>query len=166
MFFRRQDVFLLYKKDLALRGILKIRNSFFLMTDLKNKGGRPRLTEGKRCKPINIRFTEAEYQQIDALEKALGINKTELVRIRVLHNADLTVVNSQELIKYLDAIGAELGRAGNNINQLARHANVMKLKGDLPPVTAEKFNHLMEAYINMQSSLETALRKIIRLMSK
>jgi len=33
-------------------------------------------------------------------------------------------------------------------------------------VTAEKFNHLMEAYVNMQSSLETALRKIIRLMSK
>jgi hypothetical protein len=84
----------------------------------------------------------------------------------VLHNADLTVVNSQELIKYLDAIGAEMGRAGNNINQLARHANVLKLKGDLPPVIVEKFNHLMEAYINMQANLETALRKIIRLMSK
>jgi len=82
-----------------------------------------------------------------------------------LQDAQQVVVNSKYLIRHLDNIGAEMGRAGNNINQLAKHANSLKLQGAVPPSVAAKFNELLAAYIRMQQDLETALRKIIRAMS-
>ena len=84
--------------------------------------------------------------------------------MRILSDAKRTVINSKELIRNLDAIGAEMGRVGNNINQLAKHANILKLQGALNPLVAEKFNQLFEDYIQVQQMLEAALRKIIRSM--
>jgi hypothetical protein len=136
------------------------------MADFKKLKGRPELKGGKRNKKIDTRFTQDEYDQVLALEKELGINKTELVRMRVLNDAQKIVLNSRELLKHLDAIGAEMGRAGNNINQLARHANTLKLQGALTPAIIIKFNDLMDGYIRIQASLEMALRRIIRAMGK
>jgi len=134
------------------------------MGDFKKLSGRPKLTTGKRIKKIDARFTEDEYNQISELEIELGISKTELVRMRVLYNAKQLVANSKELIKYLDTVGAEMGRIGNNINQLAKHANTLNLRGDLSPAVVGKFNELLESYIRVQQGLEAFLRKIIRAM--
>ncbi len=117
-----------------------------------------------RTKKIDARFTEAEYTIILALEKELGVRKTDLVRSRLLENAPAVVINAKELIRSLDSIGAELGRSGNNINQLARYANILNNKKVLSPVVMERFNTLFEQYIANQKILETALRKIIRSM--
>jgi hypothetical protein len=135
------------------------------MGDFKKLNGRPQLSTGKRSRKIDVRFTEAEYREVIALEKELGISKTELVRMRVLRDAKQVVINSKDLIGHLDHIGAEMGRAGNNINQLAKHANSLKLQGALAPSVAAKFNELLDGYIKMQQALEAALRKIIRAMS-
>jgi hypothetical protein len=134
------------------------------MADLKKLSGRPPLKEGKRTRFINARFTDEEYDLISKIEKQLGISKTELVRMRVLNDAKTTVINARDLIAGLDSVGAELGRIGNNINQLARHANTLKLQGALNPVIIEQFNRLFEEYIGIQRMLEAALRKIIRAM--
>lgn len=134
------------------------------MGDLKKLNGRPKLKDGKRTKFINVRFTEDEYKTVGELEKELGVSKTELIRMRILTNSNQTVINAKELIKNLDDIGAELGRVGNNINQLARHANTLKLQNALNTQVAEKFNQLFEDYIQVQQLLETALRKILRSM--
>jgi hypothetical protein len=137
------------------------------MADFKKLTGRPQLKEGKRNKKIDARFTEKEYQQVLALEKELGITKTELIRMRVFGEAGLMIlVNSKELIQRLDAIGTEMGRIGNNINQLARHANTLKRQGALTPETAMSFMALFEQYLSNQHSLGVALRKIIRLNGK
>jgi hypothetical protein len=136
------------------------------MGDFKKLNGRPQLKTGKRTKKIDVRFTEDEYELVLAMEKELGISKTELVRIRILNDAKKVVVNSKELIMQLDAVGAEMGRVGNNINQLAKHANVLNLKGALNASVAARFNELMDTYIKMQQALEIALRKIIRAMGK
>jgi hypothetical protein len=136
------------------------------MGDFKKLKGRPQLKAGKRVKKIDVRFTEEEYELVLAMEKELGIGKTELVRMRILNDAERVVVNSKELIGHLDAVGAEMGRAGNNINQLARHANVLNLEGTLNASVAAKFNELMETYVKMQQALEISLRKIIRAMGK
>jgi Bacterial mobilisation protein (MobC) len=157
-------IFSLPKRNLPYGVNLKTRNSFFLMAEFKKLSGRPQLKVGKRSKKIDARFTEDEYKQIVALEVELGISKTEVVRMCVLNDAGKIVINSKELLKQLDSIGAEMGRVGNNINQLAKHANTMKLQGALTPPVAIKFNDLLEAYIRVQQSLETALRKIIRAM--
>jgi hypothetical protein len=124
--------------------------------------GRPALETGKRNKKIDARFTEEEYLLIGEMEKALGLKKTELVRMRLLANSKNIVVNAKELIGELDRIGAELGRAGNNINQLAKHANVLNKQRALSPDIALHFIGLMERYNRLQLGLEAALRRIIR----
>ncbi|GAA3989577.1 MobC family plasmid mobilization relaxosome protein [Mucilaginibacter dorajii] len=134
------------------------------MVDFKKLNGRPKLEKGRRSKFINVRFTDDEYKEIADLERQLGISKTELIRMRVLTDVKETVINAKELIKHLDALGAEMGRIGNNINQLARHANVLKLKGALNAMIVEKFNRLFGDYIQVQQMLEASLRKIIRTM--
>ena len=123
------------------------------------------MTEGKRIKKIDARFTEQEYAIVVAMEKALGIRKTDLVRLRVLHQSQNVLINAKEMITLLDGIGAELGRSGNNINQLARYANILKKSGALSPLVTERFTILFESYLLQQKGLEVALRKIIRMMS-
>jgi len=136
------------------------------MAEFKKLNGRPKLKEGRRSKKLDVRFTEDEFNALLALEKEFGVSKTEMVRMRVLNDAGKIVVNSRELIRMLDGIGAEMGRSGNNINQLAKHANTMKMLGALPVSVAEKYNVLLEEYILVQRGVETALRKIIKLMGK
>lgn len=118
-----------------------------------------------RTKKIDARFTEAEYNIILALEKELGISKTDLVRSRLLDNAPAVVHNAKELIRSLDAISAELGRSGNNINQLARYANILNKKRVLSPVVMENFNRLFEQYLAHQQTLEITLRRVVRAMA-
>ena len=128
--------------------------------------GRPQMETGKRTKKIDVRFTEEEYQIIINLESALGISKTELLRRRTLVDGAATVVNARELIKNLDVIFAEMGRIGNNINQLAKHANTLKLQGRVSPMIAELFNNYFQQYLQIQHQLEITLRKVIRLIGK
>ena len=124
------------------------------------------MASGKRTRKIDARFTEDEYQLILELEKTLGISKTDIVRTRVLQQVKLNIVNGKELISLLNAVGAEMGRCGNNINQLARYANILKKKGMLSPVVGDRFNVLFDEYIQKQKDLETAFRRIIRLSGK
>lgn len=132
----------------------------------KKLQGRPLLTQEKRIKKIDARFTETEYAQVLAMEKTLGISKTELVRLHLLKDAKQVVINAKELISVLDCVGGELGRSGNNINQLAKYANTLHKKGILSPVVTERFNILFQTYLQQQKELENALRKILREMGK
>jgi ABC-type transporter Mla subunit MlaD len=132
--------------------------------DHKHKG-RPALTEGKRTKKIDARFTEDEYKLVLEMERTLGLKKTDLVRMRLLQNSKNVIVNARELITQLDQVGGELGRSGNNINQLAKHANVLNKRRQLSPIVVDHFNSLMENYNRLQKDLEVALRKIIRAMA-
>jgi len=144
------------------RGVSKTRNSFSLMKEHTLKKGRPEKTEGKRTRKIDTRFTEEEFKAVLELEKTLGVRRTDLVRTRLLQDARLTIINAKELIGLLDGIGTELGRCGNNINQLAKYANILNKYGRLSPVVVERFNLLFEVYIENQKALEAALRNIIR----
>lgn len=128
------------------------------------KVGRPEMTSGKRTKIIKARITEDEFNQVLAIEKNLGITRMELIRTRVLYNSNKVLVNAGELLKQLDAIGAEMGRGGNNINQLARHANILKNEGLLTESVVREFNELFGSYITIQQELEKAIRQVIRLM--
>jgi hypothetical protein len=149
----------------GVRGDRKLATRF-LMNVLRKLKGRPPKETGKRTKKIDARFTEDEYKTILELEKTLGIRKTDLVRAALLKNAGSVIINAKELIAGLEQAGAELDRSGNNINQLARHANILKKKGTVPPVIIERFNGLFEQYLSNQKDLETALRKIIRMMPR
>jgi methyl-accepting chemotaxis protein len=154
------------KRILPYGVISKNSQLVFSMDEAKKLNGRPKLIEGKRSKKIDTRFTEEEFGLLQELEKELGLSKTELIRERVLHKAGVTIINARELILRLDGIGAEMARAGNNINQLAKHANTLKLQGNLAPNIVISFNDLMAEYIKVYQQMEIALRKIIREMGK
>ena len=113
---------------------------------------------------FELRLSEQELKQFLELEKSLSISRSDIVRIRVLKNADNMLVNGKELMKKLDATGAELGRSGNNINQLARHANILHKQGLLSQSIGTEFNSLLGEYIAIQQELEKVIRQIIRLM--
>lgn len=126
--------------------------------------GRPVLLEGKRIKKIDARFTEDEYNMVLALEKELGVRKTDLVRRAVLNNAPAVLVNAKEMLRSLDSIGLELARSGNNINQLARYANILNKRNILSPMVLERFNHLFENHLQQQKELTVALRKVLKML--
>jgi hypothetical protein len=127
--------------------------------------GRPRLENGRRNKVIKARLTETEFNQVESLVAELGMTATDLVRIRVLKDIDKVAVNSREVLNRLDLIGTEMGHIGNNINQLARHANTMKLKDVVAPELIREFDSLFELYIGLQRDLERTLRSVMRLMA-
>jgi hypothetical protein len=61
-------------------------------------------------------------------------------------------------------MGSELGRAGNNINQLARHANILNKRGRLDELVVKEFNILFKEYARIRNDTEKSLRQIIRLI--
>jgi hypothetical protein len=128
--------------------------------------GRPPMVGGKRDKKIDVRFTMDEYELILKLEKTLGISKADLIRNRILTGSDRVVVNAEQLIGSLDLLGTEMGRAGNNINQLAKYANALNRQGILSVVVAERYNILLGNYQELQERLEVLLRRMIRLAGK
>ncbi|WP_158826954.1 plasmid mobilization protein [Mucilaginibacter lacusdianchii] len=130
----------------------------------KKRPGRPEMLSGKRNKIIKAKLTEEEFQQLLALEKEVGINRTELIRIRVLHQSNKVFLNAKTLLQQLDALGAEMGRSGNNINQLARHANALHHYGNLDETIVREFNLLLRNYLHLRSETEKTLRQIIRLI--
>jgi hypothetical protein len=134
------------------------------MPEYPKRKGRPPKKEGKRTFKIDVRFTEEEYKLIAAMELALGISKTELVRSRLLHNGTGIIINAKDVIHELNQIGTELGRSGNNLNQLAHYANILNKKRILSPVVAEQYSLLLEHHLKSRAELDISLRKIIRML--
>ena len=126
--------------------------------------GRPPLKEGKRSFRVTARFSEEEYKIVQELEKTLGVNRTEIVRSRLLQNGAAILVNAKEMIRELDRIGTELGRSGNNINQLAHYANILVLKEVFSDGVIGRFNEHFERHLEQRRELDTLLRKIIRIL--
>lgn len=119
---------------------------------------------GKRTRLIKAKLTDEEFAKLLEIQKTSGMNRMELIRMRVLGGGTVVVVNTAELLTVLDTIGAELGRAGNNINQLARHTNVLNRQGRLAPEVVTEFNRLFTDYIRTQRELEKNIRALLRAM--
>ena len=122
------------------------------------------MKDGKRTRKIDVRFTEEEFALVLEMEMTLGLKRTDLIRMRILQSSKV-IINARELIVQLDQLGAELGRIGNNINQLARYANILNKRALLSVQIIARYNKLLEEYIRIQQQLEITLRKIIRSVS-
>lgn len=134
------------------------------MKKVTKKVGRPPMLTGKRTRIIKAKLTDEEFTALLQIQKDSGLNRMELIRRKVLSKGASMTVNVSELIDALDTIGGELGRAGNNINQLARHANVLNRQGRLSPQVVTDFNHRFSDYIRSQQELEKILRHLLRAM--
>lgn len=128
---------------------------------MKHQRGRPEMVEGKREIRYTIRFTKEENEKLIESVNELGISIADYLRSRGI-NGFAHVVNGKSLIAELDKIGAELGRSGNNINQLAKHANVLMKRDMVGDSVTSRFNALFDEYIKVQRAMEVVLRKLIR----
>lgn len=128
------------------------------------KPGRPEMKEGKKECFIRARLSAEEYKALLEMEQQLGMNHTDIIRHRLLGGQRQQLINAREILARLDALGAELGRAGNNINQLARHANVLNNRGQLDEAIVTDFSELFREYLLIRDATEKSLRQIIRLI--
>lgn len=118
----------------------------------------------QRTRRFELRLSEAERTQFLDLEKVLGLSRADIVRIRVLQHSKKMLVNTTEIMKLLDSIGTEIGRSGNNINQLAKHANTLQQQGMLHSTLIRDLAPLLTEYIRLQRRLEQSIRQLIRLI--
>jgi len=130
----------------------------------KSKQNRKPLPSEQRTRRFELRLSEAERAQFLELEKALGLSRADIVRIRVLQHSKKMLVNTTEIMKLLDGIGTEIGRSGNNINQLAKHANTLGQQGILHSTVIRDLAPLLTEYIRLQRKLEQSIRQLIRLI--
>lgn len=132
---------------------------------MKNrKANRKSISNEQRTRRFELRLSEAERAQFLELEKALGLSRADIVRIRVLQHSKKMLVNTTETMKLLDSIGTEIGRSGNNINQLAKHANTLRQQGMLHAALIRDLAPLLTEYIRLQRRLEQVIRQLIRLI--
>jgi uncharacterized phage infection (PIP) family protein YhgE len=108
-----------------------------------------------------VRFTEQENAELLDLVAKLGTTVSDFLRSKALGIKN-KVINGANLIASLDKIGGDLGRAGNNINQLAKHANTLNKMGKVDESVMNRFNNLFEKYIIEKREIGVALRKFIR----
>lgn len=132
---------------------------------IMKKAGRPTKTE-RRERRIFIRLSHEELGRLLFLEKETGNNRSSLFRAMVLNNSNKIFLNTRELLKTLNVISGEIGRIGNNINQLARHTNTLNKNSNVPVVVVNNFNDLMTEYLLSEQDLYKAFRDIYRLISK
>lgn len=131
----------------------------------KGIGGRKKLPAGKHLnKKLQIHVTEEENTQIENDFANSGLNsKSEYLRQRLLKpGRRSSSINPIELLKQIDKIGAELGSIGNNMNQIAKYANLLSLRGELNMHPIKQFNMLMDEYMSTRRELVKAYRAIIK----
>jgi hypothetical protein len=126
------------------------------------KGGRPKnLLNNIRNIRYTVRFTDEENGKLCEIVSVLGWSVADYLRSKAFDGRK-QVINGLALIANLDRVGGELGRAGNNINQLAKHANILNKSGKLDESIINRFNTLFADYIKSQQEMEVVIRKIIR----
>ncbi|MCX2429672.1 plasmid mobilization protein [Pedobacter sp. GR22-10] len=127
--------------------------------------GRPPLVSGKRVKKIDVRFTHEEFELILQMEQSSGMKKADLIRRKLLREGERLLVDSKAVMNSIDGIGLELSKAGNNVNQLARYANILNKDGLLSAVVVDRFLLELRKYNKIKMELERLMRKLIRLLS-
>lgn len=127
--------------------------------------GRPPITKGRRTRKIDVRFSEEEYAAVLTLERLLGLKRTDIIRKRVLEVDLKLIFNTNALLASIDQVGLELSRSGNNINQLARYANILISQRILSPVLVNRYLKEMEKHSVLVESFGHELKKILRIMS-
>ena len=116
---------------------ISVMNPSHLQRNANGKGGRP--NEG-RCKPVTVRFTEFEHQQLLQAVNETGKSASDLIR-ETAAGIDIKARPApitNDLLK-------ELSAWGNNLNQLAFSCN----KGGVIP--SEILDVLSKCYIALSS---------------
>lgn len=91
----------------------------------------------KRSHQVKVLFNEAEYQQFLALCSASGLKWGTYCRLAALHQHKRIVPVTPEVM----GLRGELGRYGNNLNQIARNLNAGNVMDTVDAQRLERSNH-------------------------
>ncbi|TDO01418.1 plasmid mobilization protein [Sunxiuqinia elliptica] len=135
------------------------------MTFIKNKGGRPKLSNSeKRIAEIHIVCNKGDKTRIKELAKSYGLTMTEYI-LRKCFDENVSF-NHVEFLKEIHVLGTELSRQGNNINQLAKYTNTLTIEKRLTPEIATRLEEILLEHIKKQEEVRIAFRTLIREMAK
>lgn len=135
------------------------------MTFIKNKGGRPKLSNSeKRIAEIHIVCNKGDKTRIKELAKSYGLTMTEYI-LRKCFDENVSF-NHVEFLKEIHVLGTELSRQGNNINQLAKYTNTLTIEKRLTPEIATQLEEILLEHIKKQEEVRIAFRTLIREMAK
>jgi len=130
----------------------------------KPRGGRNKVDEELALSHrLKINLNKSDFDQVNKAYEESGSNSmAEYLRQRIINTKDLYVNNPKEILKTLDKIGTEVSRIGNNINQLAKYANILakdeKYKGEV----IEDLNTLLRQYSKERKELALGIRALLK----
>ena len=129
------------------------------------KGGRKKLPSNqRRTIKLQVHVTNYEFDRLKSLFQDSGERYlSDYLRILIFdERKSMSMINKKDLIKQVDRIGVEIGRVGNNINQIAKYANIQMKAGKIDQRTLNNFNDQMADYLKSQQNLAKAYRALVR----
>jgi len=132
--------------------------------EFKPKGGRPEITDDSGLTyRVNWKLNKEDRKKLEDGFKASGLKTmSEYLRFRLVETKDVYVHDPKEILKTLDFLGEEIGRIGNNINQLAKYANILLLKERLEPSVIDELNALLREYGAERKEIALAMRALFK----
>jgi len=131
----------------------------------QRRSGRKKIpTTELRIKKLQMYMTIEEYNAFLKQYKLSGRSTmADYLRTLVLDEKSASsMVDRVLLIRHLDFIGTQVARIGNNINQLAKYANIQMKTGKINQNTITSFNNQMEGYLKQQRDLTKTYRALSR----
>tara|TARA_R110002049_G_scaffold223441_2_gene395098 strand:+ start:2563 stop:3030 length:468 start_codon:yes stop_codon:yes gene_type:complete len=118
-------------------------------------------TPDTNLKLVAFRIESALDAQLSSEAKTLRVTKSELVRRR-LRSSDSKIINTVEILNALESVVAEQARVNNNINQLAKHANINRerLKSDV----FQDHNSLMQKHLEFRENTNKILKHLYQVI--
>ena len=130
----------------------------------KGLGGRIPLDKEDLRKPYKVYLNLKESKILLEQQNVLGHkNLSQYLRYKLLKDKKRMIyVNPVELIKQMDLYGIEMGRIGNNINQMSRHANQLSKEDKLDANVIDGFIKVIEEYNDLRSKILNCFNKILQ----
>ncbi len=129
----------------------------------KRTYGRKPLPSGHALdQSIKCWVTSAEKQNLDKLAQTAGVTLSHYCRGKLFDTVTLYRANPRELIQMVNRLSAEIHPVGNNINQLARHANAAAKSGATSGPALEELNRLLGRFTAQQAVIAEAFVKFLR----
>ena len=116
-------------------------------------------------KRLQIYVNASEFKSLYLEFKASGYSSISAYLRRRILGKGMMVQKPKELLSKLDTLGTEIGRTGNNVNQIAKKAHLMVKEGILSKQLILEFNEVMAAYNENSKELARAYRKLLQNMS-
>lgn len=131
----------------------------------RKKGGRPLLAEDqKMTEKITLRCTKKDKEMLKEIAVICNLTLSEYLTKKGLD--ERIVENRIKILESLNTVQLELARGGNNINQLAKHANQIKKIDGLDEKMMFSYNLLLSSYVKNMYSLRTIFKGIYRELAK